>query len=161
MNDFNNRYANIQTGSFCPLPDPDDMRIQFNLASMEYYSDYTEDYWDNPTSGGASTWCPGQANWDLDPIMSDPEEYLNVFFTEDGCNVYELLYATPCTEGSAINSCSEFPSYLDLDKLSRVNMRGYFFSYFDLKNNGDTNFQARIGMQLQPPMILTIDTGGL
>jgi hypothetical protein len=44
MNDFKNCYANITTGSFCALPDTDDMKIQFDLASMEYYPDYTEDY---------------------------------------------------------------------------------------------------------------------
>lgn len=108
INDCNNRYSNISTGTFCALPNPNDMRIQFNLSIKDYYSDFTEDYWDNPSSGGYSAWCPGGAAWDLDPLMSSPEEYLNVFFTEDGCNMYELLYGTPCTESPANISCQNF-----------------------------------------------------
>ncbi len=137
--DMNFRYSYLQTDITCDLPDPNDTKIQFSFE-LDFLTDPsgTGSYWDNPTSGGINTWCPGYVNYDLDPLLSDEMEYINVFFTEDDCYFEYIVNATPCATGPAIVSCSLFPKFIDMDYVSQVNMRGVFTSYYDKKYNGGT-----------------------
>ncbi|MCP4521058.1 MAG: hypothetical protein GY827_05145 [Cytophagales bacterium] len=127
-------YQNIDT------PILKDSKVRFLVNKMFIKNSA---YWDNqstPTNKNAQL-IPGRRNWFLNDIhdeivkRKDIPPAINVFFTESAYAYKEIVDNQSCKLGLySTKAASQFPSFSDLDRSSKVHMQNLFVKYTQLKN---------------------------
>lgn len=146
LNDFitkmNYTYSNMSnpnaqscyTGSdFVP-----DARIQFIVNKIYMKDNYG---WNNRHDNRGRTMCPEYSDWYLNyldnQIVANPNipRGINIYFTEDSINYRNLIEVQDSLNYyGAPYACSQFPSYYDYNRTSKIHMPDVYSKYWFMKN---------------------------
>lgn len=120
-----------------------DMRIRF--VDHRYYI-RNSSLWDNNMHFSSTNLCPSSYNWyllaiddSLNNVLEDSLKGINIYFTEDAtfyhrCWEVQNLNDTSDVDPNAGGACSEWPSYQDLFRSSRLHMPCQYAKYWWMKN---------------------------
>lgn len=139
----------VLPGIDCYIGTDDDMvhDIRIRFIDHRYYVQNSKIWHNNLHTDNRARLCPSTTGWYLNQIddsinnvLNNNERGINVYFTEDSviyhyCWEVQNLNDTICDYWTGLSgaACSEFPSYTNLSRSSRIHMPCYYSKFWRMK----------------------------